>query len=153
MQLDTPLHLYRNPDNRFVAGFIGSPTMNFIKGALKKDDDHFFIEVSLDYKVHLGSNIPNVFKNRIGNELEIGIRPENIIISEEKITGNCDTVVEVMAYENMGNEQLVYLTLKDQTLIARRNAQDSVELGTNLFVSFPTDKIIFIDPVSGKTIL
>jgi multiple sugar transport system ATP-binding protein len=153
MQLDTPLHLYRNPDNRFVAGFIGSPTMNFIKGALKKDDDHFFIEISPDNKVHLGSNIPNVFQNQIDDELEIGIRPENIIISAQKITGNCDTVVEVMAYENMGNEQLVYLTLKDQTLIARRNAQDSVELGTNLFINFPADKIIFIDPVSGKTIL
>jgi multiple sugar transport system ATP-binding protein len=153
MQLDTPLHLYRNPDNRFVAGFIGSPTMNFIKGTLKKDEDHFFIEVSPDYKVHLGSEIPNVFKNRTDDELEIGIRPENIIISEQKITGNCDTVVEVMAYENMGNEQLVYLTLKDQTLIARRNAQDSVEIGTNLFVSFPADKIIFIDPSSGKIFL
>ena len=55
-----------------------------------------------------------------------------------------------MAYENMGNEQLVYLTLKDQTLIARRNAQDSVELGTNLFINFPSDKIIFIDPLSEK---
>jgi multiple sugar transport system ATP-binding protein len=55
MQLDTPLHLYKNPGNRFVAGFIGSPTMNFIKGILKKDEDHFFIEVSPDYKVHLCS--------------------------------------------------------------------------------------------------
>src|ERR1700690_3443341 len=45
MQLDTPLHLYKKPDNRFVAGFIGSPTMNFIKGILIKNSDHFFIEV------------------------------------------------------------------------------------------------------------
>lgn len=152
MQLDTPLHLYRYPDNRFVAGFIGSPAMNFIRGKLIKDEDHFFIEVSPAYKIHLCSQIPDAIKSRMGDELEIGIRPENIIISEKKITGDCDTVAEVMAYENMGNEQLVYLTLKDQTIIARRNAQDSVDLGSNLFMNFPADKIIFIDSLSGKII-
>jgi hypothetical protein len=55
-----------------------------------------------------------------------------------------------MAHENIVNEQLVYLTLKNQTLIARRNAQDSVDIGSNLFVNFPADKIIFIDPLSEK---
>ena len=150
MQLDTPLHLYKKPDNRFVAGFIGSPTMNFIKGILIKNSDHFFIEVSPDYKIHLGSTIPEVFKNDIGHELEIGIRPESIIISEHKIAGSYDAALEVMAYENMGNEQLVYLTIKGQTIIARRNAQDSVEIGSVLFACFPSNKIIFINTLSEK---
>jgi len=55
-----------------------------------------------------------------------------------------------MAYENMGNEQLVYLSLNDQSLIARRPAQDSVEIGLKFFVRFPEDKIIFIDPNNGE---
>ena len=148
MQLDTPMNLYNNPNNRFVAGFIGSPTMNFIKGILKKSDNNFFIEVSDDIKIQLGSQIPGLVQNKIGNELEIGIRPENIIVSEQKVAGNCNASLEVMAYENMGNEQLVYLTLKDQTIIARRHAQDAVEIGATLFVNFPAEKIIFIDPVS-----
>src|SRR5450631_4120330 len=58
MQLDTPLHLYRNPNNRFVAGFIGSPTMNFIKGVLKKKEDYFFLEASPVYTIPLGAEIP-----------------------------------------------------------------------------------------------
>lgn len=152
MQLDTPLHLYRQPDNRFVAGFIGSPTMNFIKGKIIKEEDYFFIEVLPGNKISLGSDIPGIFKNMPRGELEIGIRPENIIISAHKITGDCDTVLEVIAYENMGNEQLVYLRLKDQTIIARRNAQDTVEIGSHLFVKFLPDKIIFIDPLSEKII-
>src|SRR5450432_4298821 len=106
MQLDTPLHLYKNPDNRFVAGFIGSPTMNFIKGVLKKKEDYFFLEASPGCTILLGSEIPGSLKNRIGDELEIGIRPENIIISEEKNPGTGESILEVMAYENMGNEQL-----------------------------------------------
>src|ERR1035437_3495540 len=58
MQLDTPLHLYKNPNNKFVAGFIGSPTMNFIKGILKKVEGYFFLAASSDCLIPLGSEIP-----------------------------------------------------------------------------------------------
>ena len=152
MQLDTPLHLYKNPGNRFVAGFIGSPTMNFIKGIVTKKGDYFFLEASPDCTIPLGSEIPAELKSRIGDELEIGIRPENIIISEQKNPTPGESILEVMAYENMGNEQLVYLTLNDKTLIARRPAQDSVEIGLTFQVRFPEDKIIFIDPENGEVI-
>jgi multiple sugar transport system ATP-binding protein len=150
MQLDTPLHLYRNPGNRFVAGFIGSPTMNFIKGILSKKGNDFFMEASPGCTISLGPGIPAVFKSRIGDEVEIGIRPENIVISEVKDPAIDGIPLQVLAYENMGNEQLVYLTLEDQTLIARRAAQDSVEIGLKFFVHFPEEKIIFIDPVNGE---
>src|SRR6476469_4876000 len=150
MQLDTPLHLYKNPDNRFVAGFIGSPTMNFIKGVLKKEGDYFFLEASPGCTIPLGSEVPATLANLAGNEPEIGIRPESIVISEQKDSRHSDIILEVMAYENMGNEQLVYLSLNDQTLIARRPAQDSVEIGLKFFVRFPEDKIIFIDPNNGE---
>ncbi len=152
MQLDTPLHLYKSPNNRFVAGFIGSPTMNFIKGILKKKDDNFFLEVSPACSILLGSEIPTAFKKRLGAELEIGIRPENLNISAQKNPGAAESILEVVAYENMGNEQLVYLTLNDHTLIARRPAQEPVEIGLQFFVGFPGDKIIFIDPENGEVI-
>ncbi len=148
MQLDTPMNLYNLPNNRFVAGFIGSPTMNFIKGFLKKIDNNFFIEVAEDIKIHLGSEIPGSFHGKTGNEFEIGIRPENIIISKQNVAGNYNVGLQVMAFENMGNEQLVYLTFKDQTIIARRNVQDTVAISEMLFANFPVDKIIFIDPIS-----
>ena len=54
-----------------------------------------------------------------------------------------------MAFENMGNEQLIYFELNGKTLIARRSAQDVVELGEKLLVRFPQEKIIFIDPENG----
>jgi multiple sugar transport system ATP-binding protein len=150
MQLDTPLQLYKNPDNRFVAGFIGSPTMNFIKGILKKEENYFFIETSPGCKILLGSAIPSALQSNVGNELEIGIRPENIIISKNEIEGISQNILEVAAYENMGNEQLIYLSLNNQTLIARRQEQDPVEIGFKFFVSFPEEKIIFIDPSNSE---
>jgi len=152
MQLDTPMKLYHHPDNRFVAGFIGSPTMNFIKGILKKSDGDYFIEVSEDLKVDLGSEIHFLLQSKTGTAFEIGIRPENINISKQNVTGNCGVRLKVMAFENMGNEQLVYLIMNDQTIIARRNAQDSVEIGEVLFANFPPEKIFFIDPLS-KSVL
>jgi multiple sugar transport system ATP-binding protein len=150
MQLDTPLQLYKNPDNRFVAGFIGSPTMNFIKGILKKEGDYFFIEASPGCKIAVGSAIPSELQGNVNNELEIGIRPENIIISNNEIEGIAQNILEVAAYENMGNEQLIYLALNNQTLIARRQQQDPLEIGFKFFVSFPEEKIIFIDPSNGE---
>src|SRR4029079_2566278 len=77
MQLDTPMHLYKNPNNRFVAGFIGSPTINFIKGNLKKKEGYFFLEASPGCTIPLGSEVPATLANLAGNELEIGIRPES----------------------------------------------------------------------------
>ncbi len=148
MQLDTPMHLYKNPDNRFVAGFIGSPTMNFIKGVLKREADYFFIEASPHCKILLGDNVAPAVAGNIGNELEIGIRPENIIVSRNS-DNQGQSILEVIAYENMGNEQLIYLSLNNQTLIARRQAQDPVEIGEKLFASFPAEKIIFINPTNG----
>ncbi|HWH63510.1 MAG TPA: ATP-binding cassette domain-containing protein, partial [Ginsengibacter sp.] len=74
MQMNTPLNLYNNPDNRFVGGFIGSPTMNFIKGVLKRIDDSFFLETYQNYSIFIGDEIPAVIKEKIGNEIEIGIR-------------------------------------------------------------------------------
>ena len=124
--------------------------MNFIKGILKKDERSFFLETSPGYTIFLGTEISAALNDRINDELEIGIRPENIIVSQQKNNINEASIAEVMAFENMGNEQLIYLSLKGQSLIARRSAQDLIEIGSSLSVSFPADKIIFIDPLSGK---
>jgi ABC-type sugar transport system ATPase subunit len=56
----------------------------------------------------------------------------------------------VTAFENMGNEQLIYLSLNGQALTVRRPAQDLIEIGSTLFQGFPQDKMLFIDAVSGK---
>jgi len=150
MQLDTPMNLYNTPGNRFVAGFIGSPTMNFIKGILQQSGNTFYLETSPGCAFPLGCLVPPLVKARIAHEIEIGIRPEHIKVSTEKDPNIAESIAEVTAFENMGNEQLIYLSLNGQPLIARRPSQDLIEIGETLFVRFPEDKMLFFDPVSGS---
>lgn len=149
MQIDTPMRLYNNPANKFVAGFIGSPMMNFINGRLKEEAGCFFIEVVAGCCIPLGTRIPGILAGKMGEQVEIGIRPENIIIAEKDHPGAMKCSLEVTAYENMGNEQLIYFSLADKVLIARRPVQDMLEIGLQLLVRFAEDKIICLDPENG----
>src|SRR6185295_19144159 len=84
MQLDTPLHLYNNPENKFVAGFIGSPTMNFIKGTIQDQGGYFFIHESKACKISLGAQLPPALKSYVGKPIQIGVRPEHIVLCEDE---------------------------------------------------------------------
>lgn len=153
MQLDTPLHLYNNPANKFVAGFIGSPTMNFLRGSIQKQEDYYFIHESTDCKISLGPLLSKDLEKYLNQPIQIGIRPEHVCISDDdSINDNPDCILKILAYENMGNEQLVYLSLSEQTLIARRPPRESIEIEHETGVRFTKDKIFFIDEAGGKVI-
>lgn len=152
MQLDSPMNLYHHPANRFVAGFIGSPTMNFINGYLKFEGNYFFSHETEELCILFDNPVPEGLKKFIDKSIAIGIRPEDISLSEN-IHDKNDCVLKVAAYENMGNEQIVYLTFDDQTLIVRRPASvNTLEIGNEIGVSFSKDKIVFMDKESGKVI-
>ncbi len=151
MQLDTPLHLYNSPANKFVAGFIGSPSMNFLKGMLTHDDGYFFIHETENCKIDLGNHILNGLKSYTGKSIQIGIRPEDILLSlDAGFKSHCK--LKVLAYENMGNEQLVYLSLAGSTVIARRPPGDGIDIGIEIGVRFSIGKIIFMNNESGDVI-
>ncbi len=144
MQVDTPLHLYNNPANKFVAGFIGSPAMNFLNGTIELDGNYYFMHTPEKWRIDLGLEISIALQKYIGKEIQIGIRPEDIFVPDDPaIPGDCR--FRVTAYENMGNEQLVYLSMGEQSIIARRPPADTLEIGKDIAVSFSQDKIIFID--------
>lgn len=153
MQLDKPLHLYNNPSNKFVAGFIGSPAMNFLKGRIQNHEGYYFKHESADCHISLGPDIPGVLKNYIGKPIQLGIRPEHVFICEENDKqANPDCILQVIAYENMGNEQLIYLSLADQTLIVRRPPLDSIEAGKEKGIRFLKEKMVYLNDESGEVI-
>lgn len=151
MQLDTPLHLYNNPDNKFVAGFIGSPTMNFMKGFIKHENGYLFVHESSDCKIFLGTQIPDSLKIYNDKRIEIGIRPEDIFICEDD-NEKPDCTLKIMAFENMGNEQLVYFSLANQTIIVRRSSRNELDLTKEKGITFSKAKIVYFDEVSGSVI-
>ena len=153
MQLDTPLHLYNYPANRFVAGFIGSPTMNFLKGTIQHQNEYFFIHESGSFKFSLGNSLPSGIEKLNGQSILLGIRPEHVVLSEDqndRMTPDCTLVIN--AYENMGNEQLIYFSFEKQTLIVRTAPRDSVEVGHEKGIHFLRDKIVFMNEASGEVI-
>lgn len=149
MQLDTPLHLYNHPANRFVAGFIGSPAMNFIKGSIKNENGFRFLSDEGACNIHLGSNLSDAVKEFIAKPIEMGIRPEHILVVDETDDKQADCELEVSAYENMGNEQLVYFKIQEKPLIVRQEAKGNYEFGKIKSLYFPRDKIIFINDERG----
>lgn len=151
MQLDTPMHLYNYPENRFAAGFIGSPPMNFISGIFRKENENYSFETKENCKFVLKESPPGLL-NKLNEEIEIGFRPENV--SLRKITdGEKEGCFgKVVAIENMGNEQFVHLSLGSLSIIARVKSEPVIEVGAYFSLTFVENKLIFIEKESGRVL-
>ena len=155
-QVDTPQNLYDYPCNIFVAGFIGSPQMNFLDGTLQKNGDTYVIDLD-------GTVIPlpqektadGKLAAYVGKSLKVGIRPEDMKDDEEFLekhpSSHIDTEVEVS--ELMGAEIYLYLTYKGQNLMARVAPTSKSRRGDKVTMAMDTHKIHLFDPETELTLL
>ena len=156
-QNEPPLTLYGQPKNLFVAGFLGSPPMNFINGTLKQAGDH------LVFKEMGGGEIECVFREQehpsykpyAGREMILGIRPEDIELSQYARTpadANFQGLVDIV--EPMGAETNFYLQTGSHTIICRSQAAvDHRETGHRVRYQFDTAKAHLFDPVTTERII
>ena len=155
-QVDTPQNLYDMPCNMFVAGFIGSPQMNFLDGTLIKKGEL--------YGVDLGGDVIPLPKEKtadgkldayVGKTLKVGIRPEDIKDDEEFLEKhpNSHLSAEVEVSELMGAEIYLYLTYQGQNLMARVAPTSKSRRGDKITVAMDTHKIHLFDPETEKTLL
>lgn len=155
-QIDTPLNLYHHPVNKFVAGFIGSPAMNFIKGSLINNGSLMFKEENGALNLTIPDSLPDAVKNYINKPVVLGIRPEDIHVSDidkpNYVKG--EALVEVV--EPMGNEIFIYFntSLNDSghDLVCRTNIRTVPETGTNLPFGLDVSKIHFFQADSDLAI-
>ncbi len=147
-QLDTPLNVYNHPANRFVAEFVGSPSMNFIKGRLDTQTRMFQSEgISLRIdETRLGS----FSKLENGCLVTLGIRPEHIRVSAIQRDGWLKATVYVT--ELMGSETFVFLTLAKERIIARAPADFRTDVESVVWVELEMAKAHFFDSRSGKNL-
>jgi multiple sugar transport system ATP-binding protein len=150
MQLDTPMNLYEHPNNKFVAGFIGSPSMNFLKGRIINETGLFFVHETKQCRVLLGKDLEASLGSYINTEVILGIRPENISLEDEESLSDCS--LEVLAFENMGNEQLIYFSIGSQTIIIRRPQTHEIEIGDKVALSFSRKNMLFMVDSTGQVI-
>ena len=120
MQVDTPLNLYHYPANKFVAGFIGSPTMNLIDGELKEENGKIYFSLDGTLIEILGEKA-NKLKSHIGKKVTFGIRPESITVAEKEDSISKKGKVSVV--EQMGNEEYIYFSLGNYQLTCRMNVE------------------------------
>ncbi|MGB7416597.1 MAG: sn-glycerol-3-phosphate ABC transporter ATP-binding protein UgpC [Thermosynechococcaceae cyanobacterium] len=116
-QVDTPQTLYEQPSNMFVAGFLGSPSMNFLKATLEVADGQLWV-VNQAVKLPLPERLRAKYQQYEGHEIVFGLRPEHIALTSK---GDTTAVSgQVSAIEMMGHEAIVYFALSDgQRCIAR----------------------------------
>jgi multiple sugar transport system ATP-binding protein len=137
-QCDTPLNLYDHPLNLFVAGFIGSPGMNMIKGKISDEKQLMFdapgisVLIQEEYKQQL---LPYV-----GKEVILGVRPENIVVDSKS---SIKAKVEVV--EPMGNEIIIYLDIEGNHLLMRMEERLPLKPDDTVNVSFKDKHLHFFD--------
>jgi multiple sugar transport system ATP-binding protein len=152
-QLDTPQHLYDHPNNLFVAGFIGSPAMNFFPGRLRKDGNKLVVDAG-DFVVPIPAKKSKPYEGHAGKDVIFGIRPENIH-DAEFVPSNIDSekvAVKVDVTELMGNEIFLYLVSGKNTFVARVDPRSKLRVGEQADVAFDMDNFHIFDAATEEAI-
>ncbi len=145
-QVDTPTTLYSEPCNLFVAGFVGSPQMNFVDAELSEKDGGVYATFGENsIKIPEGKVAP--LKDYIGKTVVLGIRPEDIHDDEgfiaAKPDGVCEAYVEVT--ELLGSETFLYLKISDTQFTAKVNQRSNAKIEDTIKVCFDTNKLHVFD--------
>ena len=148
MQVADPLTLYRQPENLFVAGFIGSPPMNLLKGKIEKEAGGLVFREAADENGVViplkGTVIEALAGKVVGKPIVFGIRPEHL--TEESKNGSTAPVSSTIDIaEPMGSESLVYLRAGTGNLIARIHGEALYHMGQPLTVYVNLDKVTLFD--------
>ena len=154
-QVDTPQNLYDYPCNMFVAGFIGSPQMNFLDATLVKEGGNYYVDLGGDKLLIDPSKANSDLDVYVGKAIKAGIRPEDIKDDEEFLDRHKDAQItaNVEVSELMGSEIYLYLTYKGYKMTARVNPTSTAKNGNDVKVAINTKKLHLFDPETEKAIL
>ena len=155
MQVDSPQKLYNEPNNLFVAGFIGSPQMNFIDAVCKVEGE----KVTLNFEKTSVVLPPAKAKKLIdggydGKTVVMGIRPEDIGDSQIEIEAHKDASFEtdVTGYELLGSEVLLYFNVAGTAMTAKVDSRTSARMGDHITLALDPEKIHCFDKETELTI-
>jgi len=153
-QVDTPQNLYDHPANLFVAGFIGSPAMNFFKARLAGSDETIQIQTTA-FQLDVPRDKNPVLKQHLGKEVIFGIRPEDI--HDKRFMPVDVTVAPMVAkvdvIEPMGSEQYLFLVVDSQEFVARVDPRSSAAIGEDLEIALNMDNMHLFDAQTEEAIL
>jgi len=153
-QMDSPLELYEKPANQFVAGFIGSPAMNFVPAKLRESAGK--VEVEADgFRVEMPQDLISHVREWVGRDVIFGIRPEDI--ADRALTGDANpawtirTLVDV--HEPLGSDVILYLTAGSHSIVARVDAHSQAKMGQTIDVVLNMRKMHLFNATTQEAIL
>lgn len=153
-QIDTPLAIYNKPANKFVAGFIGSPPMNFMSGRIIKKGGVFYFDEG-NFKIRILDEMRDALKDYVEKEVIFGIRCEDIhdklFVPDAPTENTITATVEVV--EPMGSEIYLYLNSGKHTFISRVTSNSRPQINQEMDLVFDASKVHFFDKTSEKTIV
>lgn len=145
-QIDSPRTLYEEPRNTFVAGFIGSPSMNFFEATLVSEEGNMFIDTG-DFRVAVPDSRKSIYNSYVGKQVVFGIRPEHIYseqfappnINATGIKGHVDVI------ELLGHELHLYLSAGSNSYVATVDPRLSPQIGQELSLVADADRMHLFD--------
>ena len=151
-QVDSPLNLYDNPSNLFVAGFIGSPSMNFFRGQILNENGYRFKNDFLDFT--LPQSVKDKLKSLIIDDVIVGIRPEHLkdltTVKENHLSEPQNIRVDVI--EPIGNEVFVYFKFDSTSYCMRIPPEKLYKPGENIDIGFNLTKLYLFDAITEKRV-
>ena len=148
-QIGSPIKLYDEPVNKFVAGFIGSPQMNFIEVNVTNN----IVEFKDGKKIHLSKGVRDRLQK--SGKMILGIRGEDIKFDFLNMNLRKDDILHstVTNVEVMGNENNIYFSLGDETVVARASKYDLKNIGEKIEFVIDTNRLHFFDVETGENII
>ncbi|MDF0599465.1 sn-glycerol-3-phosphate ABC transporter ATP-binding protein UgpC [Psychromarinibacter sp. C21-152] len=148
-QIADPETLYLHPDSRFVAGFIGSPGMNFFDATVEPSGDGARLRFRDGQTLEVAARAP--FSTNAGRDLVVGIRPEHVSLNDAEAADALHA--EITLVEPLGMETLVHLRLGDAEMLARIEPQRGLKAGQQVPVAVNPDKLHLFDRETGAAIV
>ncbi|MBE7043209.1 MAG: sn-glycerol-3-phosphate ABC transporter ATP-binding protein UgpC [Ruminococcaceae bacterium] len=154
-QVDSPQVLYDKPANLFVAGFMGSPQMNFIDVVLNEEGGKYTLTFGNASIVLPEGKVTDELKGYVGKTMVMGLRPEGIHDEENYLAAFPESIVtaDVTVTEMMGSETYLYLTAEGSNCIARVNPRSTSKVGDVIKVAFDMTKVHLFDKETEKAII
>jgi len=147
-QIGTPLEVYDDPANEFVAGFIGEPPMNLIQSEIVKREGRFmFTFAGSELQVEVPGRYNPVVKD--GMKVTLGVRPVDVLIAKEKVSS---TPVPVAIYENLGDERRISVRVGEMLLGMTTVDDVSYQPGEQVQLIFHEERTHLFDPETGERI-
>ena len=154
-QIDTPINIYNNPANVFVAGFIGNPPMNFFSG--KVEGEYFNLDSedgNTQTAIKLNKEQTKLLEAYQGKEIIVGLRPEKIYLKGDHNITDCHNYLEINCdfRELMGYDSVVHSHVSGQVLLCKVDSVTNIKSGDDLTVGFNDDSLYFFDKETTKRI-